>query len=151
MQYLSSMIEWLCKAGLTAKPQKCQFTIKQCKYLGHIVGNRVVQPDAGKINAVKTLTVLRTKTDVWAFLGLTGYYSRFIPDNATITLPLTDLTRKTAPNLISWNDQCDEAFTKLKEVLCSSPVLQSPNFAMLIYIADRYIRSRSWGCSWSEG
>ena len=131
VKHLHNVFGRLRKAGLTAKPRKCQFAMKQCKYLGHIVGNGVVQPEPGKIDAVKSFAVPRTKTDVRAFLGLTGYYRRFIPDYATIALPLTDLTRKAAPNLINWNDQCNEAFTKLKELLCSSPVLQSPNFTML--------------------
>ena len=152
MKHPHNVFERLRKAGLTAKPRRCQFAMKQCKYLGHIVGNGVVQPEPGKIDAVKSFAVPRTKTDVWAFQGLTGYYQRFIPDYATIALPLTDLTRKAAPNLINWNYRCNEAFTKLKELLCSSPVLQSPNFTMLrIYITDRCIRSRSRGCSESEG
>ena len=74
VQHLHSVFERLCKAGLTAKPRKCQFAMSQCRYLGHVVGNGVVQPEPGKINAVKSFAVPRTKTDVRAFLGLTGYY-----------------------------------------------------------------------------
>ena len=107
--------------------------------------NWIVQPEPGKIDAVRSFAVPRTKTDVRAFLGLTGYYRRFIPDYVTIALPLTDLTRKAAPNLINWNDRCNEAFTKLKELLCSSPVLQSPNFTMLFTLhidaLDRGVRA----------
>ena len=64
----------------TAKPKKCQFAMKQCKYLGHVVGNGVVQPELIKIDAVKSFAVPRTKIDVRAFLGVTGYYRRFIPE-----------------------------------------------------------------------
>ena len=109
VKHLCNVFERLCKADLTAKPRKCQFAMKQCKYLGHIIGNGVVQPEPGKIDAVKSFAVPRTKTDVRAFLGLTGYYRRFLSDYATIALPLTDLTRKAAPNLINWNDRCNEA------------------------------------------
>ena len=142
---MHNVFECLRKAGLTVKPRKCQFAMKQCKYLVHIVGTGVVQPEPGKIDAVRSFVVPRTKTDVRAFLGLTGYYRRFIPDYVTIALPLTDLTRKAAPNLINWNDRCNEAFTKLKELLCSSPVLQSPNFTMLFTLhtgaLDRGVRA----------
>ena len=96
VKHLHNVFERLCKAGLTAKPRKCQFALKQCKYLGHIVGNGVVQSEPGIIDAVKSFAVPRTKTDVRAILGLTGYYRRFIPDYATIAIPLTDLTRKAA-------------------------------------------------------
>ena len=64
VKHLHNVFERLCKAGLTAKPRKCQFALKQCKYLGHIVGNGVVQSEPGKIDAVKSFAVPRTKTDV---------------------------------------------------------------------------------------
>ena len=64
VQHLHSVFEHLCKDGLTAKPQKCQFAMKQCRYLGHVVGNGVVQPEPGKIDAVKSFAVLRTETNV---------------------------------------------------------------------------------------
>ena len=59
------------------------------------------------------------------FLGLTGYYRKFIPDYAA---PLTDLTRKSKPNRVAWTTECDRAFQELKLILCSSPVLASPDF-----------------------
>jgi len=61
-------------------------------------------------------------------MGLAGYYRKFIPDFATIAAPLTDLTRKNAPNLVSWSPTCEGAFTELKSRMCSSPVLRSPDF-----------------------
>ena len=59
------------------------------------------------------------------FLGLTGYYRKFIPDYAA---PLTDLTRKSKPNRVAWTTECDRAFQELKLILCSSPVLASSDF-----------------------
>eukprot|EP00731_Ephydatia_muelleri_P002194 Em0001g2194a len=70
----------------------------------------------------------RTKTQVREFLGLTGYYRRFIPNYATLATPLTDLTKKSAPTQVQWTDKCGHAFGKLKERLCSDPVLGSPDF-----------------------
>ena len=91
--------------------------------------NGTIQPELGKVDAVKSFAVPQTKTQVRAFLRLTGYYRRFIPNYATIALPLTDLTKKTAPNQVNWDQKCDQAFNQLKKLLCSSPILQSPDLS----------------------
>ena len=129
LQHLHQVFQRLQKAGLTAKPKKCQFAMQQCRYLGHIVGNGTVQPEQGKLVTVQMFSIPETKTHVRAFLGLTGYYRRFIPNYADVALPLTDLTKKKAPNQIRWDEKCNQAFSKLKELLCSSPILQSPDFS----------------------
>ena len=72
--------------------------MKQCTYLGHVVGNGLVRPEATKMEAVQLFPTPGTKTDVRAFLGLTGYYRKFIQGYATISSVLSDLTRKSAPN-----------------------------------------------------
>ena len=66
-------------------------------YLGHVVGGGTVQPEASKVETVKQFVVPETKKQVRAFLGLTGYYRKFIPNYASVAAPLTDLTRKSAP------------------------------------------------------
>ena len=71
---------------------------------------------------------LETKTQVRGFLGLTGYYRRFIPDGAIVAAPLTDLTRKSAPNIVQWSEACNNAFKELKDLLCGSSILSSPDF-----------------------
>ena len=68
-----------------------------------------------------------TKKQVRAFLGLTGYYRRFIPQYASIAAPLTDLTKKFAPVNVHWTEECNRAFEELKSLLCSSPILYSPD------------------------
>ena len=100
----------------------------QCTYLGHIVGSGLVRPEPAKIQAVKDFPVPQTKKQVRLFLGLAGYYRCFIPDYASVTAPLTDLTRKDAPNQVIWSAKCDQAFQHLKQLLCSPPVLWSPDF-----------------------
>ena len=100
----------------------------ECTYLGHIVGNGQVRPEKGKIAAVEAFPVPKTKKDVRAFLGLTGYYRKLIPKYATLAAPLTELTRKQQPNCLAWNAECAEAFEALKRHLCTSPVLKCPDF-----------------------
>ena len=128
LQHLRSILDKLREAGLTAKPMKCQFGMSQCVYLGHVVGSGVVQPEESKVKSVKSFPTPKTKKNVRTFLGLTGYYRKFIPDYASIAVPLTELTRKSAPCTITWNAECEKAFQKLKDLLCCSPVLSSPDF-----------------------
>ena len=126
--HLKSILKRIGKANLTVKAAKCQFRMKQCVYLGHVVGNGMVQPEGSKVNAVKSFPQPETKHQVRGFLGLTGYYRRFIPDYAAIATPLTDLTRKSSPNVVVWDEKCAEGFERLKNYLCSSSVLRSPDF-----------------------
>ena len=82
------------------------------------------------MSAFHCFPIPKTKTDVRAFLGLTGYYRRFIPDYATVAAPLTDLVKKACPNKVQWSQVCAEAFWKLKDSLCSVPVLRSLDFSL---------------------
>ena len=89
-----------------------------------MVGNGTVQPEVSKVEAVQRWPVPETKKQVRAFLGLMGYYWRFIPQYASIAAPLTDLTKKFAPVNVCWTEECNRA---LKSLLCSSPILYSPD------------------------
>ena len=103
--------------------------MQKCVYLGHVVGNGQVCPQESKLKAVEAFSLPSTKRQVRTFLGLTGYYRKFIPDYATLAAPLTDITRKSASDKVEWTAQCDRAFQELKRRLCTAPVLQSPNFS----------------------
>lgn len=100
----------------------------ECSYLGHVVGSGRVCPELAKVEAVKNFELPTTKTAVRSFLGLTGYYRKFIPDYATLAAPLTDLTRNSKPTRVSWTPECANAFDQLKQSLCASPVLKSPEW-----------------------
>ena len=126
--HLKEILRRLGRGGLTVKPKKCQFGMEQCTYLGHVVGNGEVRPEQSKQQAVKDFPTPKTKKQVRAFLGLTGYYRKFIPGYAETAAVLTDLTRKTAPNQVDWSAACEQAFNALKSALCSEAVLQSPDF-----------------------
>ena len=104
-------------AGLTVKPSKCYFGFPNVEFLGHLVGGG------------KFATSLRpqTKRQLRAFLGLTGYYRRFVPDYATLTAPLTDLTKSKLPNKLDWGPAQESSFNRLKKILCSVPVLRLPD------------------------
>ena len=85
LKHLTNVLKCLKEAGLTAKPSKCQFAMKQYVNLGHIVGNGIIQPESTKLKVVHKFPVPKTKKQVRTFLGLTGYYRRFIQSYILIT------------------------------------------------------------------
>ena len=106
LQHIQLIFQKLQDAGLTIKPKKCQLAMTKCSYLGHIVGRGEVAPEKAKLQGVNYFPVPRTKKQVRAFLGLVGYYRKFVPNFATIAAPLTDLTRKNSPNNVKWSPRC---------------------------------------------
>ena len=94
------------------------------KFLGYEVSKDGIHVDDSKIDAVVDWPVPATQTEVRSFLGLAGYYRRFIKDFSKIAVPLTQLTRKDSP--LEWNERCDRAFEILKEKLTTAPVLAIP-------------------------
>ena len=127
LTHIRSILQRLREAGLTVKPRKCQLAMGKCSYLGHIVGDGIIQPEKSKLEAVKNYPTPTTKKRVRVFLGLTGYYRKFIPAYANLAVTLTDLTRKSAPTRVRWTSECEKAFQSLKEALCSRPILRSPD------------------------
>ena len=102
--------------------------MQECPYLGHVVGRGQLKPIKAKIEAVAGFTTPKKKKDVRSFLGLAGYYRKFIPGYSTIATPLTDLTRKDLPDRVIWKEEQKQAFDILKKALTTEPVLQGPNF-----------------------
>ncbi len=88
-----------------------------------MIGGGKVRPDPGKLQAVAEYPRPQSKKDVREFLGLVGYYRRFIPNFADIALPLTDLTKKRMPDRVKWSAGCEKAFQELKEALMRKPIL----------------------------
>lgn len=128
LAHVHRVLELLRHAGLTVKKKKCHFGMRKCLYLEHIIGGGEVLPEEAKIGAVQEFPIPSTKKGVHSSLGLTGYFRKFIPDYASVATPLTDLTRKSQPTKVEWTPECEVTFNKLKAILCSPPVLQSPNF-----------------------
>ena len=100
--HLREVLNRIQKAGLKVKPGKCQLGMTYCVYLGHVIGNGEIRPEMSKVKAVQDFKVPTTKKAVRAFLGLTEYYRKFIPDYASIATVLTDLTRKSQPTKVQW-------------------------------------------------
>ena len=126
LKQLQEVLMRIERAGLTVKLSKSKFAKRSCEYLGYI-GGGVVKPILSKVEAISSFPKPDTKTAVRAFLGLAGYYRRFVPDFASVAAPLTDLTKKSVPNSGVWNGGCQRAFETLKKALISEPVLSSPD------------------------
>ena len=124
IKHLDTVLERIQNAGLTVKPKKCSVGRSQVEYLGHVIGSGTIQPKDDKIQAVKEFPRPLTKKNVRAFLGLSGYYRRFISRYADIALPLTSLTKKALPNTVCWTQECEGAF----DLLTSAPILIAPDF-----------------------
>jgi ribonuclease HI len=93
--------------------------------LGHEVSPEGITVDPGKVEVVLEWKPPTTVSEVWSFLGLAGYYHRFIPNSSKITKPITELLKK--GNRYLWSEACDEAFKHLKKLLTTSPLLAQPD------------------------
>ena len=116
---MKSVLERLRASNLTAKPNKCRFRL-------YDIDRGLVKPQLSKLQAVKNYPVPTNKSGICSFLGLVGYYRKFIPNFVSISAPLSDFTKKTVSKIM-WTDECERSFNKLKKVICSEPVLQSLN------------------------
>ncbi len=128
MEHLRAVLRSLREAGLTANPRKCAIGRVEVRYLGFHLGHGQVRPQIDKTAAVAACPSPKTKKEVRQFLGLAGYYRRFIPNFSDLTSPLTDLTKKEAPDPVQWTEPCQQALTQVKAALCGGPLLHSPNF-----------------------
>ena len=112
------------KAGLKLKLSKCEFFMKQLQFLGHVISERGIQPDFDKVKVICEMPPLCCVRDVRAFIGMCGYYRRYIPNFAHIAAPLIALTRKNAR--FDWTGECEKAFAMLKSKLTEAPILIHP-------------------------
>ncbi|GFW95420.1 retrovirus-related Pol polyprotein from transposon 17.6 [Trichonephila clavipes] len=121
LEKLKEVLEVASKYGLEMKFKKCQFLRRKVEFLGHIVENGTIRLSTAKTIAVKKFPVPTTVKQVQSFLGLAGYFRKFIPAYSQIAKSLSDLTRKDNPFMFEQPQM--EAFEKLKKLLTESPVL----------------------------
>ncbi|KAL0536183.1 hypothetical protein IC582_025122 [Cucumis melo] len=124
-EHLRLVLQTLRENKLYAKFSKCEFWLKQVSFLGHVVSKAGVSVDPAKIEAVTGWTRPSTVSEVRSFLGLAGYYRRFVENFSRIATPLTQLTRKGAPFV--WSKACEDSFQTLKQKLVTAPVLTVPD------------------------
>nr|KYP47134.1 Retrovirus-related Pol polyprotein from transposon 17.6 [Cajanus cajan] len=125
-EYLRLVLEILKAKQLYAKLSKCEFWLDEVKFLGHVISAKGIAVDPAKVESVLQWERPRTVIDVRSFVGLAGYYRRFIEGFSKIVVPLTQLTRKEQPFI--WTCACERSFKELKRRLTTSPVLVLPDF-----------------------
>lgn len=125
LQHLESIFQTLVQGQFYLKRSKCLFAQNQVEYLGHVVSGRGVEPEPSKIHAMVQWPTPTSSKDLKAFLGLTGFYRKFVKNYATITAPLTSLLGKDA---FEWSLTAQSAFEQLKNAMTSAPVLALPDF-----------------------
>ena len=125
VENLKTVFDRLESANLTLKSSKCDLFQQKVSFLGHIVSNQGIQCDPEKINSIASWPDPKNATEVRSFLGLAGYYRRFIPDFSTVASPLTNLTRKRTKYV--WTPVHQAAFNKLKQLLTTAPILAYPD------------------------
>ncbi|GJY51897.1 putative reverse transcriptase domain-containing protein [Tanacetum coccineum] len=123
-EHLKTVLELLKKEKLYAKFSKCEFWIPKVQFLGHVIDSQGIHVDPAKIESIKDWESPKTPTEIRQFLGLAGYYQRFIEVFSNIAKSMTKLTQKGVK--YDWGDKQEAAFQLLKQKLCSAPILALP-------------------------
>ncbi|GJV32083.1 putative reverse transcriptase domain-containing protein [Tanacetum coccineum] len=125
VEHLRLVLELLKREKLYAKFSKCEFWLREVQFLRHVINGNEIHVDPSKIEAVKNWKAPRTPTEVRSFLGLGGYYRRFIENFSKIAKSLTILPQKS--KTFNLGEEQEYAFQTLKDKLCNAPVLALPN------------------------
>jgi len=120
------LAERLRSANLRLQPDKCEFLRKEVTYLGHVINETGVKPDPKKVDAVLNFPRPKNTKNIKQFLGLAGYYRRFLNNFSKTARPLTALLKKDEPFV--WQESQETAFATLRNQLCTEPLLQHPDF-----------------------
>nr|GFB27880.1 putative reverse transcriptase domain-containing protein [Tanacetum cinerariifolium] len=141
--HLKLILELLKRKKLFGKFSKCEFWLQEVHFLDHVVNSEGIHVDPNKIEAVKNWKTPKTPTEIRSFLGLAGYYRRFIASFSEITKPLTLLTQKNKK--FKWGDEQENAFQTLKDKLCDAPILALPEGAD-DFVVYRDASNQGFGC-----
>ncbi|GJS33139.1 putative reverse transcriptase domain-containing protein [Tanacetum coccineum] len=139
--HLGLVLELLKEEKLYAKFSKCEFWLREVQFLRHVINGDGIHVDPSKIEFVKNWEAPRTPSEVRSFLGLAGYYRRFIENFSKIAKPFTVLTQKS--KTYDWGEEQENAFQTLKDKLCNAPVLTLPD-RLEDFMKELNTRQRRW-------
>ena len=132
IDHLDAALSRLIDANLQASAEKTKLFTTEVSVLGHIAGNGYIKPGLDKSSAIMEFPIPTTKTNVRGFLGLTGFFRKFVRNYAFIAKPLTHLTKEDVPMV--WTNDQQVAFDTLKRILLSEPILRAPDFSRTWYL-----------------
>ncbi|KAL5560227.1 hypothetical protein UlMin_036438 [Ulmus minor] len=124
-EHLRVTLQTLKEHRLYAKFSKCEFWLDRVQFLGHVISKEGITVDPVKIEAVSKWSAPTSVTEIRSFLGLAGYYRRFVEGFSSLAAPLTALTKK--DKKFEWTDKCERSFQELKQRLTSAPILVLPS------------------------
>ena len=122
LEHLEDVFCRLRKAGLKMKRSKCDFFKSEIHYLGHLICAEGISPLTDNLDCIRNMPVPKDAKGIKQFLGLMGYYRKFVPRFADISRPLTTLTKK--DKKFEWTPECQRPYDLLKETLCGEPILK---------------------------
>lgn len=132
VKILKAVHDKLKSANLTINIKKSVFCRSELKYLGYVVDRYGLRTDPSKVDVITNFPIPTDAKQVKRFLGMAGWYRRFIKDFSHVARPLSRLTSKKVPFL--WTSECEESFSKLKNALISAPILKCPDFSLPFYL-----------------
>ena len=124
--HLEKVLVRLSEASLVLNLKKCEFVKAHVQYLGYIVGQGKVCPPLSKVEAIAKVPRPENRRGLQRFLGMIGYYRRFVTNFSDVTAPLTELLKK--GKMFQWTPECEHAFQSIKDLLTNRPILHSPDF-----------------------
>ena len=144
---LEEVLKRLRTAGMLLKVSKCFFALKSVAYLGHVVSAEGIRADPAKVAKIRAYPTPRSLPELRSFLGLAGYYRRFIKSFSIVATPLFELMGKARP--WEWSPDCEQAFRRLTEAIATESVLHHPQFG-LPFIVDTDACDRGLGAVLSQ-
>jgi len=127
MSALRDFFDRIRKAKLTLRPSMCEIGETTVSFLAHSLSEGILSPKPDTVDKILNAPSPRTVKQLRAFLGLAGFYRKYVPDFAVIAAPLTDATRKVSRNEVKWDEAREHSFQELKRRISSPPILRLPN------------------------
>ena len=124
LKHLAEVFKRLRQASLCCNPEKCEFLAPKISLLGHVVSGEYVGMDPKKVECIMQRVPPTNVLELQRWIGLVGYYRRFIKNYAAMTYPMNKLLRKNTK--FDWGDECKTSFESMKIALCSEPILRQP-------------------------
>jgi hypothetical protein len=129
-EHLHLVLQKLRENQLYGKLSKCEFWLKEVSFLGHIISEGGISVDPTKVKSVSSWNTPQNLSDIQSFLGLAGYYRRFIEGFSKIAKPMIELLEK--GKTFEWTPRCEASFQELKKRLTTTPVLTMPDMGKTI-------------------
>lgn len=129
LEILKELAKRLAKATLTISPNKSKFCMKETSYVGYVISEKGIKANPNRMEPILKYPAPKNIKALRRFIGMSGWYRRFIRNYSTIIAPITNLLKKS--NLpFKWNEEANAAFEAIKEILVAPPILSPPNFTV---------------------